>query len=117
MSFEEGKTGLGVSAQYGERKVGGSNGIVKNFGVFNQEAYANFDNDILQKASDIPSGAIVTAIKEVFSTGAVTAMTIGGVDTALTFPFEVVTGGEVVITGPTAGTVYVIYDYQGDYTF
>jgi hypothetical protein len=111
MSFEN-SAGLDVSNHYGPRAVGGNQGVIGTEGMKN-EAAVNFDSDQLVKV-EIPVGSVITQIVEEFSTGAVTAATVGAVDVAAATGAEAAyvatpLGGELTITGPTAGTVHVYY--------
>ena len=111
MSFED-SAGLGVNNHFGPRAVGGNQGVIGTEGMKN-EAAVNFDGDQLVKV-EIPVGSVITQIVEEFSTGAVTAATVGAVDVAAATCAEAAyvatpLGGELTITGPTAGTVHVYY--------
>lgn len=112
MGFEN-TAGLSVNNHYGPREVGGSMGVVGTEGIKN-EAYVNFDGDALDFLVKIPAGAVVTHVVEEFSTGAITAATVGAVDISLAAGTEATyvatpLGGDLTITGPTAGTVYVYF--------
>lgn len=114
MSFETAPL-RGVSNQYGARKVGGFEGVKKTAGL-TYEATLNYDGDALGFKVVIPAGAIVTNVKGGFATGAITAATVGLVDisgavgTAAT-AVDVPLGGDLTVTGPTAGTVIVEYEF------
>ena len=74
----------------------------------------NFDGEDFPMPLTLPAGIVVTQIVEEFSTGAVTAATIGAVDISAAAGteasyVEVPLGGEVTVTGPTAGNVYIYY--------
>lgn len=112
MSFEQAPL-RGVNAQYGVRKVGGSQGLIKTEG-FGNEASINFDGDALDNKVEIPAGAIVTQIIDLLATGAVATATVGAVDISLATGaegtyVEVPLGGTLTVTGPTAGSVVVKY--------
>lgn len=109
MGFES-NTGLGIKTHYGARSVGGGAGQSTNPGVTDQEVLVNFDADAAHEEMYLFAGSVVTGYDETFSTGAVTSILIGGVDTALTFPFTVSADGAVEVNGPTAGTVILKYD-------
>jgi len=111
MSFED-SAGLGVSNHFGPRAVGGTQGVIGTEGMKN-EASVNFDSESVMKVT-LPAGSVVTQVVEEFSTGAVTAITVGAVDVAAATGAEATyvatpLGGDVTITGPTAGTVHVFY--------
>lgn len=114
MSFETAPL-RGVSAQYGARKVGGFEGVKKTAGL-TYEAIINFDGDILPKKVKVPAGAIVTDLKVGFATGAVSAATVGAVDVSgatgvVANNVAVPLGGDLTVTGPTAGSVIVEYEF------
>lgn len=112
MGFES-NTGLNVSNHYGQRQVGGEEGLVKTEGAGN-EAALDYDGDVLGKPVVVPAGAVVTQVLDDFATGAITAATVGAVDisgadgAAINY-VPVPAGGELVVTGPTAGKVVVKY--------
>ena len=114
MSFETAPL-RGVSAQYGTRKVGGFKGVKKTSGL-TYEAVLNFDGDVLPEKVRIPAGSIVTDVKIGFATGTLTAAVVGAVDisaadgsaaTAVPIP----AGGKLGVTGFTAGSVIVEYEF------
>lgn len=112
MAYET-TSGIGVSNHYGVRQIGGAKGVTRTEGIKN-EAAINFDGEAFPMPLTLPAGIVVTQIVEEFSTGAVTAATIGAVDISAAAGteasyVEVPLGGEVTITGPTAGTVYIYY--------
>lgn len=112
MGFES-NTGLGVNNHYGQRYVGGEEGEIKTAGA-SFEASLDYDGDVLGKAVVIPAGAVVTEVIDDFATGAVSAATVGAVDisTAAGTPATYVAvplGGDLTVTGPTAGKVIVKY--------
>lgn len=112
MSFES-NTGLGVNNQYGPRPVGGTMGVERTSGIKN-EASVNFDGDALDFLVKIPAGAVVTHVMDEFATGAVSAATVGAVSIAAADGAEanyvaVPLGGDLTITGPTAGSVVVYF--------
>ena len=111
MGFES-NTGLGVDNHYGPRPVGGVQGVIGTEGMKN-EVSVNFDYDSPVKVT-LPAGSVVTQIVEEFNTGAVTSATVGAVDISAAAGSEasyVATplGGDLTLTGPTAGTVQVWY--------
>lgn len=120
MSYEN-TAGLGVNNNYGPRRSGGTQGVERTAGAEN-EASVNFDGDALNFKVVVPAGAVVTDIVSDFATGAVSAATVGAVDISLagqvdatvagnTKPISVAVplGGDLTITGPTAGSVIVKY--------
>jgi hypothetical protein len=112
MSYEN-TSGLDVNSQYGPQEIGGTSGVLKTRGYRN-EFTANFDADSLPVTFPVGNGAWVTGVDETFSTGAVSAATIGAVDISAATdaaPVEIAAGntGVVVLTGPTAGTVVIEY--------
>jgi hypothetical protein len=114
MSFEN-SAGLGVSASYGARKVGGFDAVKKTSGL-TYEAVVNFDGDDLPFKLVIPAGAVVTNIKKNFAAGTVSAATVGAVNIAsatgtTATRIEVPLGGDLTITGPTAGSIIVEYEF------
>ena len=99
-----------VSAHYGARNVGNEEGVFRTSGYENEIA-VNFDGDSIDLPIYLPEGSYVAEVRETFSTGAVTTATVGGDDVSLAEPATPVgpVGGELVIEGPTAGTVVVVY--------
>jgi hypothetical protein len=73
----------------------------------------NFDGDTIDLPVFLPSNSYVVNVVTDFATGAVTTATVGGTDisTADGTSLAVVgpVDGELVIEGPTAGTVLVYY--------
>lgn len=102
-----------VSNHYGPRAVGNAEGVLKTEGVHN-EITINFDGDQIDLPVPVPPGAIVTAIVDVFATGAITTAEVDGVDisgadgTKANY-VAVPDGGLIEIEGPTAGYVIVKY--------
>lgn len=101
-----------VSTHFGPRSVGNEEGVFRTAGYENEMAI-NFDGDSIDLPVYIPEGSYVVEIRETFATGAVTTATVGGDDitgadgTAAGAVGPV--GGEVVVEGPTAGTVVIVY--------
>lgn len=97
-----------VSNHYGPRDIGNQEGVYRTAGYQN-EAVVNFDGDALDLPIYLPEGSYVVEIDENFATGAVTTATVGGDDVSLAAPGSEVgpVGGELVIEGPTAGSVIV----------
>lgn len=110
MGFEA-NTGLEVSNHYGPRDSGGTRGVYKTEGYYN-EFVINLDGT--SPPVLFPRNVEVIAVDETFVTGNVTALTIGGVDVILATeaaPVAVVTANTGVIaqTGGTAGYIIVRY--------
>lgn len=101
-----------VNNHYGQRKVGGEEGIIKTEGLYNEYS-VNFDGDgPLGFTFPVLDGVEVVGVDESYSTGAVTVATIGGVDISAASEASPVSltaanTGVVVLTGPTAGTVVI----------
>ena len=109
----ESNTGLNVKNHYGPRAVGGTMGVERTSGIKN-EASVNFDGEAFDLLVEIPAGAVITHVMDEFATGAVATATVGVVDIAAADGTEatyvaVPVGGELTITGPTAGSVVVYY--------
>jgi len=112
MTYES-NSGLGVKNHYGPRAVGGAQGVIGTEGAKN-EATVNFDGEAFDLLVKIPAGAVVTHVMDEFATGAVTAATVGAVDISAADGAEVnyvavPVGGDLTITGPTAGSVVVYF--------
>lgn len=110
MAFET-TSGLGVNNHYGPRDSGGTRGIYKTEGYYN-EFVINLDRAALPVK--FPVNVEVVGVDETFVTGNVTALTIGGVDVIAATdaaPVAVVTANTGVIaqTGGTAGYIIVKY--------
>jgi hypothetical protein len=101
-----------VSIHYGARVIGNAEGVYPAKGV-ETEAAMNFDGDTIDLPVFLPSNSYVVNVVTDFATGAVTTATVGGTDisTADGTSLAVVgpVDGELVIEGPTAGTVLVYY--------
>lgn len=106
-----------VSNHYGVRNVGNVDGVTRTAGADN-EAVVNFDGDTLSQPVNIPADSYVYAFVTDFATGAVTTATVGGTDISgaggtsggTTDPLVVgPVDGELIVTGPTAGSVIVYY--------
>ena len=116
MSFET--TPLrGVTAQYGAREVGGFDGVKRTSGI-TYEAAVNFDGDSLHHGVVLPAGAVVTNLNDSFATGAITGALVELVDISgaaagtKATNVDVPLGGALIVTGPTAGTVIVEYEFS-----
>jgi hypothetical protein len=103
-----------VSAHYGARNVGNEEGVFSTSGYEN-EAAVNFDGDSIDLPIYLPEGSYVLDVRTEFATGAITTATVGGdnIATADGTKAAIVgpVGGELVIEGPTAGTVVVVYKH------
>lgn len=109
MSYESNPAGLGVGKTYGPRSLGGYEGITKE-GAENV-AVINYDVASGQVVY-VPPGSVVLEIDESNATGAVSAATVGAVDVSSATPVAPVAtplGGDLTVTGPTAGSVVVRY--------
>lgn len=111
MGFES-NTGLNVNNHYGQRKIGGQQGVLPSAGAEN-EAVVNFDGDALGFKPVLPNGAVVTEIVDDFATGAVSTATVGATNVAAadgtSATYVATSGGDLTISGPTAGKVIVKY--------
>lgn len=123
MSFETSAFGAGdgsnvtgdVSNHYGQRDIGGTSGVSKQTGYY-EEYTINVDSEGLGSTLPITVGAIVTEVISDFATGAITTLTVGGVDISAadgtsTNNVELAASntGAVVLAGPTAGNVVLRY--------
>lgn len=101
-----------VHNHFGQRKVGGEEGIIKTEGSYNEYS-VNFDGDgPIGFVFPVLDGVEVIGVDETYSTGAVTVATVGGVDISAATEAAPVSlaasnTGVVVLTGPTAGTVVI----------
>jgi len=103
-----GQAAVDIGKTYGPRDAGNQSGPVKTEGAYN-EIVVNFDADGGAPAT-LLAGSEVVEVDATFATGAVTVATVGGVDVSLaTEAAPVGASGEVVITGPTAGSVILRY--------
>lgn len=114
MAGFENTSGRNVNTYYGPRDSGGTRGNVKTAGYQNEFAHNIDAAGWPVKFPIMPGGVWVTKVDINFSTGPVTAYTIGGVavfaatDAAPVFLAESNTG-VVVQTGGTAGDIIVRY--------
>jgi hypothetical protein len=106
-----------VSNHYGPREIGNQEGVTRTAGADN-EAVVNFDGDSLDLPVYLPEGSYVYLLVDDFATDAVTTATVGGTDISgaggtsggTTDPLVVgPVGGELIIEGPSAGSVIVYY--------
>jgi len=107
----EANTGLGVYNHYGPRDSGGTQGVYKTEGYYNEFVY-NLDRTAI--GVEFPRNVEVIAVDETFVTGNVTALTIGGVDVIAATeaaPVAIVAAntGVIVQTGGTAGYIVIRY--------
>lgn len=112
MSYEN-TAGINVDNQYGPFNAGGTQGVLKTRG-YREEFTINFDAEMISVLFPVGEGCWVTGVDETFSTTAVSAYTVGGVDILAATeaaPVELAASntGIIVITGPTAGTVVTEY--------
>lgn len=110
MAFEN-SAGLGVNNHYGPRDTGGTQGVFKTEGYYNEFIY-NIDGQNLPVK--FPRNVEVIGVDETFVTGNVTALTVGGVDVIAATeaaPVAVVAANTGVLaqTGGTAGYIVVRY--------
>ncbi len=121
MSFEN-TAGIGVSNHYGPRDSGGTfgvNGELDSFSINLDGENLGFDFPISNHTTMPGVKTVITGIYDDLATGAITTLTIGGVDvSAATSKAPVVLAedntGAVVIAGPTAGTVLIKFmKYKG----
>lgn len=99
-----------VHNHYGPREVGNQDGVLPAKG-FLTEAVVNFDGDTIDLPVVLPADSYVTRVISDFATGAVATATVGGTDISTatdTAPVGPVSG-ELVVTGPTAGSVVIEY--------
>lgn len=108
-----------VSNHYGARVIGNTEGVYPAKGV-ETEAAMNFDGDTIDLPVYLPADSYVTFLDDSFATGAITTATVGGTDISgaggtsagTTDPLVVgPVSGELVIEGPTAGSVIVTYNH------
>ena len=120
MAYEQSRFGSGdgsnvtqqVSTHFGAREIGNAEGVYPAKGV-ETEAAVNFDGQELDLPVPLPPNSYVINVVTDFATGSVTTATVGGTDiSAADGTKAAVVGpvsGELVIEGPTAGTVLVYY--------
>ncbi|MNQ04013.1 hypothetical protein D3C85_167200 [compost metagenome] len=112
MGFQTG-SGLNVSNWYGARDSGGTQGVYKTEGYYNEFVWELAGDDLPVK---FPTNVEVIGVDETFSTGTdITALTIGGVAVIAATeaaPVGIVAANTGVLakTGGTAG--YVIIKYK-----
>jgi hypothetical protein len=115
MPFEA-NNGLNVSNFYGPRDTGGTRGVIKTVG---SDSVFSLNLDLASAPTykfPVPKAgfgsAFVTQVDISFSTGPVTALTIGGVAVfaaTAAAPVAIAPGntGIIVQTGGTAGTIHI----------
>lgn len=97
-----------VGKTYGPRDAGNQSGPVKTEGAYN-ELVVNFDT-VGGGAVTALAGSHFVEVDDTFATGSVSAATVGGTDVSTaTEASPVEASGEVVVTGPTAGSVILRY--------
>lgn len=110
MAYED-SAGLNVSNHYGPRDSGGTQGVYKTEG-YDSEFVWNLDGDELPVL--FPRNVEVTGVDETFTTGDVTALSVGGVAVIAATeaaPVGIVTANTGVLaqTGGTAGYIVIRY--------
>lgn len=112
MAGFESNTGLGVSNYYGARDSGGTQGVYKTEGYYNEFVWELSGSVLPVK---FPRNVEVIGVDETFSTGTdITALTIGGVSVIAATeaaPVAIVTANTGVLakTGGSAGYVVIRY--------
>lgn len=109
MGFES-NTGLGVNNFYGARETGGTEGIIKTEGLYNEYSVALSGS--LGFTFPVLEGVKVTGIDKTYATGTVSAISIGGVSVNAASEASPVTipstnTGVIAQTGGTGGVVIV----------
>lgn len=101
-----------VNTHFGAREVGNAEGVYPSDSA-HREAAMNFDGETIDLPVYLPENSYVVDIITVHATGAITTATVGGDDVSLADGTKAnIAGpvsGELVIEGPTAGTVAVRY--------
>lgn len=110
MAYED-SAGLNVSNHYGPRSSGGTQGVYKTEGYYNEFVW-NLDGDTLPVL--FPRNVEVVGVDETFVTGNVTVLTVGGVDVLTATeaaPVGIVPTNTGVLsqTGGTAGYIVIRY--------
>lgn len=110
MAYED-SAGLNVHNHYGPRTSGGTQGVYKTEGYYNEFVW-NLDSENLDVL--FPRNVEVIGVDETFVTGDVTALTIGGVAVIAATeaaPVGIVTANTGVLaqTGGTAGYIVIRY--------
>lgn len=107
----ENSAGLGVSNYYGPRDSGGTQGVYKTEGYYNEFVW---NLDTAAGLVKFPNNVEVIGVDETFVTGDVTALTIGGVAVIAATeaaPVAIVSANTGVLakTGGTAGYIVIRY--------
>lgn len=101
-----------VDTHFGARVIGNVEGVYPAKGV-ETEAAMNFDGQTLDLPVFLPPNSYVVNVVTDYAEGAVTTATVGGTDISTADGTEAAVvgpvGGELVIEGPTAGSVIVYY--------
>lgn len=110
MAYED-SAGLNVSNHYGPRSSGGTQGVYKTEGYYNEFVW-NLDGDTLPVL--FPRNVEVIGVDETFVTGNVTALSVGGVAVIAATeaaPVGIVAANTGVLaqTGGTAGYIVIRY--------
>lgn len=111
MAGFENSAGIGVNNYYGARDSGGTRGVHKTEGYYNEFVWNLTSTGLPIK---FPTNVEVIGVDETFTTGDVTALTIGGVSVIAATeaaPVAVVTANTGVLaqTGGTAGAIVIRY--------
>lgn len=116
MSYED-SAGLNVNNHYGPRTSGGTEGVTRTAGVYN-EFMQDLDGDGLAFGFPVPREGRpsywVTSVDTSQVEGTVTAETIGGVDVSGATPeapveIDYENTGVIALTGSTGGQVLIEY--------
>lgn len=110
MAYED-SAGLNVSNHYGPRDSGGTRGVYKTEGY---DAEFVWNLDLAGTVVTFPTNVEVTGVDQTFTTGTVTALTVGGVAVIAATeaaPVGIVTANTGVLaqTGGTAGYIVIRY--------
>lgn len=110
MAYES-NTGLNVNNHYGPRDSGGTQGVYKTEGYYNEFVW-NLDRENIDVL--FPRNVEVIGVDETFVTGDVTALAVGGVSVIAATeaaPVAVVSANTGVLTqtGGTAGYIVIRY--------
>jgi len=111
MGFEN-KAGLNVSNFYGARNTGGTRGIVKTEGTYNEFSVAVPLTNTIDFKFPVLKGVKVVGFQAAYATGTLSALTIGGVNVfaatdAASVNIPAGNTGVLVQTGLTAGELII----------
>jgi hypothetical protein len=111
MPFEN-KTGLNVSNFYGPRDTGGTRGVVKTEGTYNEYSIMVPFTTGIDFKFPVLKGVKIVGFQAAYATGTLSALTIGGVNVfaaSEAAPVNIPAGntGVVVQTGLTAGELII----------